>query len=146
MPTTSGWPLSSETLRLPSVLSVTVTETWDETLSISWSRLSTRAEVLVPSELAEAICWFSVAMPISDWFSCGRIALCCWNTEVSWLAVTLKMLLNCCDMESAAVTTCWRSGVEVGSPAAAFRAEKKLSTPKLRLDLSSLITVSIWVR
>jgi len=49
-------------------------------------------------------------------------------------------------MASAEVTICWRSGVDVGSTAAAFRDLKKPSIPLLMLEASSPITRSSCVR
>ncbi len=90
--------------------------------------------------------WFSAAILARVVLACGTIAARCCCTDSNWLPMTVLMLLKRCAMASAEVMICWRSGVEVGSTAAALRAAKKPSMPLLMLEASSPITRSSWVR
>jgi hypothetical protein len=131
---------------VPSAWVVTSSAIWLDRLSIAWSRWSIRLEALLPVALALAIWALSDAIEAIEALAWSTSAERCWRTDTICELNTLFMLLKRWAIRLAAVTTCWRSGVEVGStPATAFTAAKNWSMPLDRLALSSPMTCSSWV-
>jgi IS5 family transposase len=136
----------SETSRLPSGLSDTSSAILLDRSSMAWSRASIRLDADTPLAWVSMICLFRRAMVAMSTLAESTRALRCWRTEVSWVLKTLFRPLKRSPIRPAAVSTCWRSGVEPGSPATALIALKKSSMPADRLAEASLITLSSWVR
>ncbi len=95
---------------------------------------------------AEAIFSLSLAMSADRALTWATVVLRCCATEARWPESTWLRLLKRWARASAALMTCWRSGLDVGSTLAAFKALKKASRPLLMEALSSPMTCSSWVR